>query len=206
MNIAEAYEESQRLLGKGELTEDGLELVPPEPWKAEMGLVEEPSGEPKILPVSAVRVALCRAAGITDTVELGSVLGMAPAKVCALEALDGFANALKRIKMVAGLGSWRSHVEGVVATGVLPSGTVAPAPTQAQMLLELWGREEPKVRDEEGQAHKTVVVITGDGMARVMAGLAEGRGSGPVDVTPRRMAPSTDAELEKQREVYHRDE
>jgi hypothetical protein len=117
---------------------------------------------------------------------------MSPGKVSALEADPGFVGVLRRLRLTAGLKSWRAQVEGVVATGMLPSGTPAMGVTQAQFLKELWEREEPKVVDGE---RPLTLVLTGEAMARIQGGIREG-GVNIIDVTPRTAAPATDPELE----------
>lgn len=201
VDVAQAYAERAR---PAQPPEDPAALAPLEPWHHEVRPVLAKAEGHKRLPVDAVRVAMLRAAGVEDTVALGDALGIAPAKVCALEVEPGYGDALKRIKLAAGLGNWRSHVENVVATGMLPSGMPAPAPTQAQLLTDLWEREEPKPKGGnavDDSAGKLVLNITGEAMARIMGGLAEARGP-VVDITPRQSVPATDDELERQRKVY----
>lgn len=200
-NIAAAY--AERAMG-------GESPVPPSPLVSSQGevLVREPwevgRGADGPLPVAGppppedmVRVAMLRVAGIADTVALGDALGFAPARVAALECLDGFELCKKRIALAAGLGSWRSKVEAVVATGMLPSGTVAGEATQAKFLDGLFDREEPK-RSEDG-ARNNVVVISGDGMARILGALAEAQTIEVPVVESRTVVPATDAELDRRR-------
>lgn len=192
LDMGQAYREVAR-------SEDGLELAPKPLWQVDVG-EEAPAPQTK-LPADAVRVALLRVAGVEDTVALGMALGISPPKICMFESLPGYVQAVQRLRMSAGLGNWRSHVEATVATGILPSGTAAPAPTQAQLLSELWAREEPKVVVGAVDEAKTVIVFTGDAMARITGGLAEARRT-VVDVTPRTQVPHSDAELERQRRLY----
>lgn len=191
MNMEEAWEKHDVDSGFG--PEPREELAPTPSWA-----VGPPVGSAvpvaAQVPVDVVRVALLRAAGVVDTVAVGEALGMSPAQVCALECDEGFVHVVKRLRLAAGLGSWRSHVESVVATGVLPSGVPAMSTTQAGFLKDLWDREEPKAVDQ-GATH--VLVLTGDAMARMRDGLAEAARP-VVDVTPRTEAPAMDAELERQ--------
>lgn len=174
-----------------------------EPWEAGSG-ADGPlpvAGPPP--PDDMLRVALLRVAGITDTVVLGDVLGFAPARVAALEALDGFDAVRKRLALAAGLGSWRSKVEAVVATGLLPSGTVAGEATQAKFLDGLFDREEPKRGDDV--ARNNVVVISGEGMARILGALSEAQSIEVPVVESRTVVPASDAELDRRRAEWTKD-
>jgi len=168
-------------------------LAAPEPWQ-----VFEPArarlADSDVVMAPVARVALLRAAGVTDTLVVAEVLDMLPSEVTGLEAEPEYGHVYKRVVAAAGLVTWRAHVEATVATGVLPSGARLEGKSQAGLLSDLFEREEPKRGGDGEKGH--VLVLTGDAMDRVLGGLREG-GRPAIDVTPRTVAPAMDEELER---------